>query len=79
MPGAGGCLAGSMTLARTAEVGANFFRLVVFERAGMGFLLGDADFGQHIENRFALDFQFPGQIVNSNLTHPPLGSSELSR
>jgi hypothetical protein len=66
-------------LARAAEVSPNFYRFVLFERAGMGFLLGDADFGQHIENRFALDFQLPGQIVNSNLTHPPLCSSEPSR
>jgi len=66
-------------LARAVEVSPNFLRFVLFERAGMGFLLGDADFGQHIENGFALDFQLPGQIVNSNLTHPPLCSSEPSR
>lgn len=40
----------------------------------MGFLLGDADFYQHVENRLALDFQFPGQIVDSSL-HPPSVSS----
>jgi len=62
----------SVRLAGSAEVDPHFFRFVVFERAGMSFLLGDADFGKHIENRFALDFQFPGQIVDSNLTHPPL-------
>jgi len=68
-----------LRLARAAEVNPNFFRFVLFERAGMGFLLSDTDFGQHIENRFALDFQLPSQIVNSNLTHPPLCSSELPR
>jgi hypothetical protein len=36
----------------------------------MGLLLGDPDFKQHIENRLALDFQFSGQIVDSNLAHP---------
>jgi len=79
VPSASEWLGGRMTLAGTVEVDPNFFRFVLFERAGMGFLLGDANFGQHIENRFALDFEFPGQIVNSNLTHPPLCSSEPSR
>jgi hypothetical protein len=67
-----GRLGRRVSLARPAEVDPNFFRFVVFERTGMGFLLGNPDFGQHIENRFALDFQLPSQIVNSNLTHPPL-------
>ena len=31
--------------------------------------------GSDVENRLALDFQFPGQIVDSNLTHPPFLSS----
>ena len=62
---------------RAFEVCTNLFSFVLFERAGMRLLLGDADFSQHIENGFAFDFQFSGQIVNSNLTHPPLCSSEL--
>jgi hypothetical protein len=41
----------------------------------MRFLLGDTDFFQSIENRLAFDFQLSGQVVNSNLTHPPLVSS----
>ena len=45
----------------------------------MGFLLSDADFRKRIENCFAFYFQLSGQIVDSNLTHPPLFSSELSR
>lgn len=56
---------------------AYFLRFVVFERTGMCLLLGDADFGQRIENRFALYFQLSCQIVNSNLTHPPLCPSGL--
>jgi hypothetical protein len=68
-----------MTLARSAEMGANFLGFVLFERTGVRFLLGDTDFSQHIENRFAFDFQLPGQIIDSNLTHPPLCSSALSR
>jgi len=53
-------------------MGTNLYCFVLFERTGMGLLLGDTDFLQHIENRFAFDFQFSGQVVNSNLTHPPL-------
>jgi hypothetical protein len=45
IPKAPGSPGRGMTLARTAEVSPNFFRFVVFQRAGMGFLLGDADFG----------------------------------
>ena len=66
---------------RTLPIGAlkvstNFFGLVLFERTGMGLLLGDANFGQRIEDRLAFDFQLSGQIIDSNLTHPPLCSSE---
>ena len=60
------------------EIRANLDRFVVFNRTGMSLLLGDSHFRKCIENSFALDFQFPGQIVDSNL-HPPFLSSELSR
>jgi hypothetical protein len=59
------------------EVGAHLLRLVLFERAGVRFLLGDSYFRKYVENRFAFDFQLPGQIVDSNLAHPPLMSSGL--
>lgn len=36
----------------------------------MGLLLGYAHFLQNIENSLALHFQFPGEIVDSNLAHP---------
>jgi len=58
-------------LAGSAEMGPHFLGLVLLQRTGMRFLLGDTHFGQHVKNRLALDFQFPGQIVDSNLTHPP--------
>ncbi len=54
-----------------AEVGPHLLCFMFFHGTGVRLLLGDADFHQHIENRFAFDFQLPGQIVNSNLTHPP--------
>ena len=53
------------------EMRAHFGGFVLFDRAGMGLFLGDPDFKQHVENRLALDFQLSGQIVNSNLAHPP--------
>jgi hypothetical protein len=70
-------LSRAVPVPRAFEVCTNFFCFVLFERTGMRLLLGDADFSQHIKNGFAFDFQFSGQIVNSNLTHPPLCSSEL--
>jgi hypothetical protein len=45
---------------------------VVLDGAGVGLLFGDADQGQDVKDRLALDFQFPCQIVDSSL-HPPLG------
>jgi hypothetical protein len=38
----------------------------------MVFFGSDSSFYQYVENRFALDFQLSRQIVDSNLTHPPL-------
>ena len=38
---------------------ANEFRFVLLERAGVGFLLGNAYFGENIKNSLALDFQLP--------------------
>ena len=70
--------AGSLRCAGGAEVGADFLRFVVFERTGMGLLLGDSDFRKYVENRFAFDFQLPGQIVDSNLAHPPFRPPDCS-
>src|SRR5271167_1856988 len=44
----------------------------------MGLLFCDAHFGQRVQNGLALDFQLSGQIVDSNLTHPPFLFSGLS-
>jgi len=41
----------------------------------VGFLLSNTKGGQEIEDFLALDFQLPGQIVDSNLRlHPPFVS-----
>jgi len=44
---------------------------MVLNRTGVSLLLGNAHLNEHIEDGFALDFQFSGQIVDSNLAHPP--------
>jgi hypothetical protein len=51
---------------------ANLVRLIVFQRTGMGLAAGQAEFRQYIENLPALDFHLAREIVDSNLTHPPL-------
>jgi hypothetical protein len=61
-----------------AQIGAHLHRFVFFHGTGVRFLLSNAYFRKCIENRFAFDFQLPGQIVNSNLAHPPFLSSGLS-
>jgi len=63
------------TLTGSPEMRSDLFGFVLFQRTGMRLLLGDPDFGEHIENGFAFYFQLPGQIVDSNLTHSPLCSS----
>jgi hypothetical protein len=69
----------SLRLAGGTQVGAYLLRFVLFHGTGMRLLLGDAYFRKCVENRFTFDFQLPGQIVNSNLAHPPFISSGLSR
>lgn len=43
--------------------------LIVFQRAGMRLLLRDAQFRKHFDNRVGLDFQLPGQLVDTNFAH----------
>ena len=68
-----------LRFALSAQVGAHLLRFVLFHGTGVRFLLSNAYFRKCVENRFAFDFQLPGQIVNSNLAHPPFLSSGLSR
>jgi hypothetical protein len=53
------------------KVSPNLDGFVLFNGTGVRLLLGDTHQREHIENCLAFDFQFSGQIVNSNLTHPP--------
>jgi hypothetical protein len=66
-------------VAAATQIPAHLLGFMLFQRTRVGFLLGDAHQWQGIENSFAFYFQLSGQIVNSNLTHPPVCSSELSR
>jgi len=56
---------------RTSQAGAYFFGFILFQRTGVSLFLGNSDFRKHVENGFALDFQFSCQIIDSNLAHPP--------
>jgi hypothetical protein len=69
-----GCTRGTCRGARsTAKMGADFFRFVIFNGAGVGHLgVTKAHLSQQIQNLPALDLYFSCQIVDSNLTHPPL-------
>jgi hypothetical protein len=53
--------------------------IALIKRTGVGLLLSHSRLDKHVENGFALDFQFSGQIVNSNLTHPPSIPSGIRR
>jgi hypothetical protein len=55
----------------STEMGPHLLCFMFLDRTGVRLFLSDANFEQNIKNRLALDFQLPGQIVNSNLTHPP--------
>ena len=50
----------------------NLLRLVRFNGTRVSLAFGQAQLPQSIQNLFAFDFQLACQIVNSNLTHPPL-------
>jgi hypothetical protein len=51
---------------------ANLLRLVVFQRTGVGLAGRQAELRQYVKNLPALDFHLACEIVDSNLTHPPL-------
>jgi hypothetical protein len=66
---------GALRFGGSLKVGPHLHSFMFFNRTGVSLFFRDAHDGQHIENRFAFDFQLPRQIVNSNLTHPPSISS----
>lgn len=56
----------------SGEVFAHTIGLVGLDRARVRLLFRYSNQGEDVENRFALDFQFPCQIVDSNFTHSAL-------
>jgi hypothetical protein len=68
--GRGGALAAG---ARSAlELRANLIRLVILQGTGVGLAFVQAEFRQNVKNLLALDFHLAREIVDTNLTHPPL-------
>jgi hypothetical protein len=62
--------------ARSAvKMHANLLRLILFQRAGVGLAGGQAELRQYVKNLPALDFHLACEIVDTNLTHPPLFES----
>ncbi len=55
-----------------AQLRANLLRLVFLQRTGVGLAAGQAELRQYVKNLPALDFHLACEIVDSNLTHPPL-------
>ncbi len=64
------CMRGRFRL--THKVRTNLLRLVQLQRAAVRLARRNADFRKNVENRPRLYFQLFREIVDSNLTHPPL-------
>lgn len=75
--GAGGCGLRECRFAMAAEMTAHLLRFIELKGTRVGLLFGNAHFRQDVKNLLALDFQLPGQIVDSNLTHPPSVASAV--
>jgi hypothetical protein len=69
----GTCSRGTSVTARSAvQMHANLLRLVILQRTGVGLAVRQAELRQYVKNLPALDFHLACEIVDSNLTHPPL-------
>jgi hypothetical protein len=51
---------------------ANLICLEILQRTGVGLAAGQAELRQYVKNLPTLDFHLACEIVDSNLTHPPL-------
>jgi hypothetical protein len=56
----------------TLKLRANLIRLVRLQRTGVRLAGAKAEFRQYVKNLPALDFHLSREIVDPNLTHPPL-------
>jgi hypothetical protein len=59
-------------LGSAIKMNANLLCLVILQRTGVGLAAVQAEFHQYVKNLTALDFHLAREIVDSNLTHPPL-------
>jgi len=61
-----------VTARSAVQMHANLLRLVILQRTGMGLPVSQAEFRQYVKNLPALDFHLACEIIDTNLTHPPL-------
>ncbi len=61
---------GQLPCFQFAEVCSDFRRQLFFNRAGVRFLLLDADFGQVLQDRLGFYLEFPRQFVNAHRCYP---------
>jgi hypothetical protein len=66
------CAAGRGGTIAALKLRAYLLRFVGLERARVGFAGAQAKLRQYVKNLPALDFHLAREIVDSNLTHPPL-------
>ena len=57
---------GGLLCFQCAEVYSDLRRQLFFNRAGVGFLILDADFGQVLQDHLGFYFEFPRQFVNAH-------------
>jgi len=55
-----------------SQMGAHLFRFIGLQRTGVRFAGAETELSQYVKNLPALDFHLAREIVDSNLTHPPL-------
>ncbi len=75
--GRGAAMAGR---ARSAlKLRANLVGFITLKAAGVGLACAQAEFRQYVKNLSALDFHLAREIVDTNLTHPPLFENPIPR
>jgi hypothetical protein len=68
-------------VSKRAKMLAHPYRRGYFNRAGVRFFLGDASFGQIVDDRLCLDLKFTSQLIDTDLIricHCPPGRLLIS-
>ena len=68
-PGMARCFLRGRRVAGNTQARSHFFGFVLFKGTGVGFLLSDTEFREHIENCVRWNLELPGQLVNADFTH----------